>query len=56
MRNWIPKVNEVVSWGCDAVKVVSINFGGKVAIKMLHPNDKGAIVTNIDVNELEPIC
>ena len=55
-QNWIPKVNEIVSWGCDAVQVMTMNFAGKVAIKMLHSNDKGKIVRNIDISELQPIC
>ncbi len=55
-QNWIPKVNEIVSWGCDAVQVMTMNFGGKVTIKMLHSNDKGKIVRNIDISELQPIC
>ena len=51
-QDWIPNVNEVVTWGCDAVRVMSMNFGGKVVIKMM---DSGKLVRNIDISQLQSI-
>lgn len=55
MKNstWIPNVDEIVAWGCDAVKVISVDFGGRIKAKMIETNK---IVKNIDISEVQKIC
>ena len=51
MKNtWIPQINETVSWGCDIGKVISLNFGGRLTIKV-----KSKYIRNIDISEVEKI-
>jgi hypothetical protein len=52
-KNWIPNVNEIVSWGCDAVEVMSVNFGGKANIKMV---ETGKYVKSVDISEFQKIA
>lgn len=54
--NWIPNAGEIVGWGCEAVKVVSVNMGGKAIVKSLDPNKNGRIIKNIDVSQLHLIA
>ena len=55
-QKWIPQANEIVSWGCDTVKVISSNFCGKVSVKMLQQDGNGEIVKDIDISELQQIA
>jgi hypothetical protein len=54
-KNWTPKVNEIVFWGCDAVQVMTMNFSGKVAVKIIGANKKSKIVRNVYACQLEQI-
>jgi len=47
-------IGEKMIYGCDLVEVVSIEVKGIVNIKMLHPNEKGKIIS-VYISQLENI-